>query len=278
MEKSADAFRTIGEVSDWLDTPAHVIRFWESRFEQINPVQKEGGRRYFRPDDVQILSGLKKLLHEDGLTIKAVQKMIEEDGIQSVKASVSEVLEGAPEIKENEKASPAETAPPTPGRRKRQKLGEMEAVVAQFGGEATPAEIKDSSEEDPEGAAEKSQETLNPEETVLSEDAAVAVDSTPPQDAETDDADTATHPDDNAPAASSDLGPLDKIVYEPSTAPFDREPVQMPLMLAGGPTPILEPSHRWHLNIPPNADNDKIQAVLDDLSDLRAELAGQIQD
>lgn len=84
MAKSPDAFRTIGEVSEWLDTPTHVIRFWESRFEEINPVQKEGGRRYFRPNDLLIMGGLKKLLHDDGLTIKAAQKLIVDDGVQAV--------------------------------------------------------------------------------------------------------------------------------------------------------------------------------------------------
>jgi len=86
MVKSPDAFRTIGEVAEWLDTPTHVIRFWESRFDEIDPVQKDGGRRYFRPNDLQIMGGLKKLLHEDGLTIKAVQNMIAEQGIEAIKA------------------------------------------------------------------------------------------------------------------------------------------------------------------------------------------------
>lgn len=84
MVKSPDAFRTIGEVSEWLDTPTHVIRFWESRFDEIDPVQKDGGRRYFRPSDLEVMGGLKKLLHEDGLTIKAVQNMIAEQGIEAV--------------------------------------------------------------------------------------------------------------------------------------------------------------------------------------------------
>ncbi|MCA3452919.1 MAG: MerR family transcriptional regulator, partial [Rhodobacter sp.] len=70
MEKSRDAFRTIGEVADLLGTPAHVLRFWESRFPQIRPVKRAGGRRYYRPSDVALLSGIKRLLHGDGLTIR----------------------------------------------------------------------------------------------------------------------------------------------------------------------------------------------------------------
>lgn len=84
MEKSPDAFRTISEVSDSLETPAHVLRFWESRFPQIRPVKRAGGRRYYRPADVALLGGIKKLLHDDGLTIRGVQRMLREQGIRYV--------------------------------------------------------------------------------------------------------------------------------------------------------------------------------------------------
>ena len=86
MEKSRDAFRTISEVTDLLDTPAHVLRFWESRFPQIRPVKRAGGRRYYRPSDVALLSGIKRLLHGDGLTIRGVQKVLREQGIRHVMA------------------------------------------------------------------------------------------------------------------------------------------------------------------------------------------------
>ncbi len=84
MEKSAEAFRTISEVSELLDTPAHVLRFWESRFSQVRPVKRAGGRRYYRPGDVALLSGIKRLLHEDGITIRGVQKILKEQGIRHV--------------------------------------------------------------------------------------------------------------------------------------------------------------------------------------------------
>ena len=86
MEKSRDAFRTISEVADLLDTPAHVLRFWESRFPQIRPVKRAGGRRYYRPSDVALLSGIKRLLHGDSLTIRGVQKVLRENGIRHVMA------------------------------------------------------------------------------------------------------------------------------------------------------------------------------------------------
>ncbi|QQA44348.1 MerR family transcriptional regulator [Pelagovum pacificum] len=84
MNKSPDAFRTISEVAEKLDTPAHVLRFWESKFPQVKPVKRAGGRRYYRPDDVALLGGIKALLHDDGMTIKGVQKLLREKGIRHV--------------------------------------------------------------------------------------------------------------------------------------------------------------------------------------------------
>ncbi|TXH94044.1 MAG: MerR family transcriptional regulator [Pseudorhodobacter sp.] len=84
MDKSPDAFRTISEVADVLDTPAHVLRFWESRFPQIRPVKRAGGRRYYRPADVALLLGIKHLLHDEGMTIRGVQKVLREQGVRHV--------------------------------------------------------------------------------------------------------------------------------------------------------------------------------------------------
>lgn len=90
MTKSAEAFRTISEVSEILSTPAHVLRFWEGKFPQVKPVKRAGGRRYYRPADVVLLGGIKRLLHNDGLTIRGVQKLLREKGIGHVMA-LSEV-------------------------------------------------------------------------------------------------------------------------------------------------------------------------------------------
>ena len=84
MDKSPDAFRTISEVAESLDTPAHVLRFWESRFPQIKPVKRAGGRRYYRPSDVALLTGIKRLLHDEGLTIRGVQKILRDQGVRQV--------------------------------------------------------------------------------------------------------------------------------------------------------------------------------------------------
>jgi DNA-binding transcriptional MerR regulator len=83
-QKAAEAFRTISEVSQELDVPQHVLRFWESRFTQIRPVKRAGGRRYYRPEDVDLLKGIRALLYTDGLTIKGVQKVLKERGLRHV--------------------------------------------------------------------------------------------------------------------------------------------------------------------------------------------------
>jgi DNA-binding transcriptional MerR regulator len=84
MDKSPDAFRTISEVADDLDVPQHVLRFWETRFNHIKPLKRGGGRRYYRPDDVDLLKGIRHLLYGEGYTIKGVQRILKEEGVRFV--------------------------------------------------------------------------------------------------------------------------------------------------------------------------------------------------
>ncbi|CUJ32977.1 MerR family transcriptional regulator [Cognatishimia activa] len=86
MPKSKDAFRTISEVADWLEVQPHVLRFWESKFSQVRPVKRAGGRRYYRPQDMLLIGGIKQLLHDDGMTIKGVQKLLREKGVKEISA------------------------------------------------------------------------------------------------------------------------------------------------------------------------------------------------
>ncbi|MFK5978858.1 MAG: MerR family transcriptional regulator [Rhizobiaceae bacterium] len=111
MTKSPDAFRTISEVSDELDLPQHVLRFWETRFAQIKPLKRGGGRRYYRPDDVDLLRGIRHLLYDDGYTIRGVQRLLKENGNKYVVAfgrgeypegaAPSEVAQAASLVEEN---------------------------------------------------------------------------------------------------------------------------------------------------------------------------------
>ena len=86
MEKAPDAFRTISEVADDLDLPQHVLRFWETRFAQIKPMKRGGGRRYYRPEDVDLLRGIRHLLYGEGYTIRGVQRILKDEGIKFVQA------------------------------------------------------------------------------------------------------------------------------------------------------------------------------------------------
>lgn len=86
MEKSPDAFRTISEAAEELDLPQHVLRFWETRFTTIKPLKRGGGRRYYRPEDVLLLKGIRHLLYDQGFTIKGVQRILKEQGVKYVAA------------------------------------------------------------------------------------------------------------------------------------------------------------------------------------------------
>lgn len=84
-EKSENALRTISEVGKSLDLKAHVLRFWEGKFTEIQPVKRANGRRYYRPEDVTLIAGIKHLLHEQGMTIKGVQKLMKDEGVAHIR-------------------------------------------------------------------------------------------------------------------------------------------------------------------------------------------------
>ncbi|MEZ5785929.1 MAG: MerR family transcriptional regulator [Xanthobacteraceae bacterium] len=129
MTKAPDAFRTISEVAAELDLPQHVLRFWESRFPQIKPMKRGGGRRYYRPDDVELLRGIRHLLYGQGYTIRGVQRILREQGPRFVQ---SVWQEGAPQ--------PEPAAEPD--------VGEAEVADA----EAFAAELPTAGEAEAEGA------------------------------------------------------------------------------------------------------------------------------
>ncbi|HEX6119509.1 MAG TPA: MerR family transcriptional regulator [Dongiaceae bacterium] len=95
VEKSADAFRTISEVADELEVPQHVLRFWETKFAQIRPLKRGGGRRYYRPEDIDLLRAIRGLLYDKGYTIKGVQKLIREGGLKLADGEVVPHIPGA---------------------------------------------------------------------------------------------------------------------------------------------------------------------------------------
>ncbi len=108
QRKSASAFRTISEVASQLDIPAHVLRFWETKFSQVKPLKRGGGRRYYRPEDVKLLRDIRDLLYSDGYTIKGVQKLLREGGMKWVAGAAS--TEGREPAPEPAASGPAESA------------------------------------------------------------------------------------------------------------------------------------------------------------------------
>ncbi|PFG63797.1 DNA-binding transcriptional MerR regulator [Thioclava sp. ES.031] len=156
MGKSADAFRTISEVSDLLDTPTHVLRFWESKFTQVKPVKRAGGRRYYRPADVALLGGIKHLLHEEGMTIRGVQKLLREEGIREVAARGEVSVEDEREADEATQSASEPIAPVAAPQHSPAPQEEPQAQDATLGEpestEAAPEEIAPQ-EEPPQEAA-----------------------------------------------------------------------------------------------------------------------------
>ena len=160
MAKSADAFRTISEVADWLGIQAHVLRFWESKFTQVRPVKRAGGRRYYRPNDMLLLGGIKQLLHEDGLTIKGVQKILREEGMNHV-AALSQPLDELTQ-------SLLDESPPTPFIDVPEEAQEETGVVLSFDKKTQPVE------EQADTAAAPVDETAPVEDTATPDDASPA--------------------------------------------------------------------------------------------------------
>ena len=113
MDKAPDAFRTISEVASELDVPQHVLRFWESRFSQIRPMKRAGGRRYYRADDVDLLRGIRQLLYGEGYTIRGVQRILKEHGIKFVQTVWQEGAEQPARLPDDDMAE--EAVEPTNG-------------------------------------------------------------------------------------------------------------------------------------------------------------------
>ena len=189
--KSPEAFRTISEVAEWLGVPAHVLRFWESRFGQVKPVKRAGGRRYYRPSDMELLGGIRKLLHEDGLTIRGVQKLLREKGVKHV-AAMSPPIDQPADLRDVEAAPGEAEAAETPG-----------VEIAE------PGEIAPVFETEIEDAVEIEQEAPTP------------VEETGPSEAEMTETPPVPVSAPEAPPPAAEDGPLDRPLDRPPDGPPD---------------------------------------------------------
>ena len=130
LEKSPEAYRTIREVADSLDLPQHVLRFWETRFPQIRPLKRAGGRRYYRPDDIERLRLIRRLLYDEGYTIKGVQKLFKEQGVQALSAAAAAAPGGGSTAEAAGAGQASDEAPQGPGARASQaKLADDELAT-----------------------------------------------------------------------------------------------------------------------------------------------------
>lgn len=140
-DKAPEAFRTISEVAEQLDVPQHVLRFWETRFSQIRPMKRGGGRRYYRPEDVDLLKGIRTLLYGEGYTIRGAQKILKDNGV----AHVVGIGRGEISVEAGEGKAAGETRPAAA----KPKQPEREVAAAENTGrtqirvvhELTPAQI-----------------------------------------------------------------------------------------------------------------------------------------
>ncbi|WP_439104907.1 MerR family transcriptional regulator [Celeribacter marinus] len=243
MQKSPDAFRTISEVADWLDTPAHVLRFWESRFTQIKPVKRAGGRRYYRPADMSLLGGIKKLLHDDGMTIRGVQKLLREHGVKHISAMSPEIEGYTPDAVD---ASESDVIAPAPMA--------LDVPQAPENTETTPTVVPFSRANDPILAPDTS--TTAPIETLLG--APMSVSDTQGE-AIGDDEDAAiTDAPADSPAESDEAeqGEVDAVApIDNQISLFDFDPVaddiEDEISLVSEPDPVLDPA--------PEVDHDEIE-------------------
>ena len=133
MDKSPDAFRTISEAADDLKLPQHVLRFWETRFQQIKPLKRGGGRRYYRPEDVALLRAIRDLLYGEGYTIKGVQRILKENGVRGLielRRGIAGADEAAPDP---QPAHPPEKAVPAPQGPGAHAAGAIETALRDIG-------------------------------------------------------------------------------------------------------------------------------------------------
>jgi DNA-binding transcriptional MerR regulator len=129
VTKSADAFRTISEASEELGVPQHVLRFWETRFTFIKPMKRAGGRRLYRPADIAVLKGVKRLLHDEGMTIRGVQKLQREHGLGRITGEAASASGNAPKgLETAEFAAPQASRPAADTVRLRAVLAAVEAA------------------------------------------------------------------------------------------------------------------------------------------------------
>ncbi|WP_294224516.1 MerR family transcriptional regulator [uncultured Shimia sp.] len=205
MAKSREAFRTISEVADWLDVQTHVLRFWESKFSQVKPVKRAGGRRYYRPQDMELLGGLKKLLHEDGLPIKEAQQLLREKGVKHVSSLSRPVDQDQDDLEDVAEVAADDTVTPPEDDAVQEEISPPEEAVTV---DAAQAVGEPALSEDQTDAIDHQSEIVSEslEAEVVSKDSEAELDTTPDE--------TATDLPDAATESAEDDGFLDDLLVK----------------------------------------------------------------
>jgi len=231
LDKAPDAFRTISEVADDLDVPQHVLRFWETRFSQIKPMKRSGGRRYYRPDDVDLLRGIRRLLYGEGYTIRGVQRILKENGIKAVQGLV------------DEEATPAFA--PVPARASEPRVSSAAPIMSRPAAKAPVVEEEPEVEAEAEGEEEIENEEAEGEDE--SEDAEEEEESEEGEEEDTDDEDgeeedSEEEESEDAEPEEDDAGEAEGEEAEPEPVAARKAPeVRPPEMRTDPATPRVEP-------------------------------------
>lgn len=282
MDKAPDAFRTISEVADDLDIPAHVLRFWETRFVQIKPMKRSGGRRYYRPDDVHLLRGIRRLLYGEGYTIRGVQRILREHGIKAVQglmedSAIAPAAFSGPAFDQETRtrgARPARRKPEDDDEEIEAELEEEEADLEEADEEEAEEQEFDEEEED-EGDEVEIQEIEVHEVKVRARTARGPMDFVPPSSHRLSET-RLPEPRLNEPPMTHPRGEPVPVATVPMPDPASLQPRPVVARPASGPSgaqAYAPPSIRN--GGVPTVDRDKLKAVLDDLVNAR-EMLGRV--
>jgi DNA-binding transcriptional MerR regulator len=216
VEKAPDAFRTISEVATDLNVPQHVLRFWESRFSEIKPMKRGGGRRYYRPDDVDLLRGIRHLLYGEGYTIRGVQRILKEQGLRYVQTIWQPGAQSAAQASEHgSEDSDFEEADARAGERGRGLFGLLPSLIGNANEEPqAKAAARAEEAEDAEDLEDAEEEDIEEEEEDDSDEDAVDDDEADDDDEDEDGDDDEEEDEDEDDEHGSDgpaaAGPADR--------------------------------------------------------------------
>jgi DNA-binding transcriptional MerR regulator len=253
VDKAPDAFRTISEVASDLNVPQHVLRFWESRFSEIKPMKRGGGRRYYRPDDVDLLRGIRHLLYGEGYTIRGVQRILKDQGLRYVQTVWQPGAAGAaaPESDDADFAAEEGETPERPGRERGRGLFGLLPSLIGNANDVPPVKTSAKQEDQEEDADDDAEGDSDDDGAEIGED----------EDSDYDEEDS----DDEESDEDEEDGDQDEDDDEEDKKPSRSKEAPRPLTLRR-PAPPIGGSLRAAISFD---DMRKLESALDELSECR---------